>query len=258
MASFRLEKWYLDCVSSQGNVFIGYAARLRYGPFRLNYGAGITKSGNMPDAQRQTFRLGELRVSESDLEWINPALGVRGRWARGNRIPRMELVGGPDGGIEWECLGGACGVDIVLDGAPISGTGYAERLVLTIPPWKLPFRELRWGRFISDDLEDQITWIDMRDGLDRSWIWAGSRLRPGTVGDDEIRVGTARLRFEASSPVRVGNVADRMLGRLGFLKFLIPRGARNINESKFAGKGELIRPGSASVGTIINEVVKWE
>lgn len=257
MARFRLEKLYLDCVSPQGNVFIGYAARLRYGLFRLNYGAVITKSGELPDTQRQTFRFGELTASESVVEWDNPALRVRGSWTTRSRIPRTDLLDGPDGGIEWECLGGSCAAEVLLDGAVISGSGYAERLVMTIPPWKLPFRELRWGRFIGDAPEDQITWIDMRDGLDRGWIWHASRLLPGSVGDEEIAVGSARLRFEISSPVRAGNVADRMLGRLGFLRFLIPRGARNINESKFSGKGKLLRPGSESDGTFINEVVKW-
>jgi hypothetical protein len=34
---FSLSKWYLDCVDTRGNVFIGYSAVLKWKKIRLNY-----------------------------------------------------------------------------------------------------------------------------------------------------------------------------------------------------------------------------
>ena len=38
---FKLSKWYLDVITEDGSAFIGYAARLEWGPLRVAYGATL-------------------------------------------------------------------------------------------------------------------------------------------------------------------------------------------------------------------------
>lgn len=40
--SFALSKWYLDCVSERGDVFIGYAASLSWKKIRLHQVAALS------------------------------------------------------------------------------------------------------------------------------------------------------------------------------------------------------------------------
>jgi hypothetical protein len=145
MADFDLEKWYFDCVTSDGGVLIGYAARLRWGAFRVSYGARMSKAAGGRCAQRQSLSFGKVSEENGTISWTNDSLNVRGEWSGGEPIPGITVVDEPTGSIEWRCLGANCVVDVMLDGQAVSGTGYAEKLTMTVPPWKLPFTELRWG-----------------------------------------------------------------------------------------------------------------
>ena len=67
-----------------------------------------------------------------------------------------------------------------------SGLGYAERLVLTIPPWKLPIETLRWGRFLSPS--DWIVWIDWQGEHPQTIVYRnGARVAVDELGDEQIR-----------------------------------------------------------------------
>lgn len=64
-----------------------------------------------------------------------------------------------DGRIDWECRQPAADARVRLAGGrEITGLGYAERLRMTIPPWRLPLRTLRWGRFLAAG--ESWVWID--------------------------------------------------------------------------------------------------
>ena len=53
------------------------------------------------------------------------------------------------GSIVWTCLQPGSRVNISLGDRQLAGLGYAECLSVTLPPWRLPLSELRWGRFVS-------------------------------------------------------------------------------------------------------------
>ncbi len=258
MARFKLEKWYFDCVTASGTVFIGYAAKLNAGPFRLGYGAVITKAADGPPTQRQSFFNGTVDDAAGNTLWTNDPLKVRGEWTAGSVIPPTILLDESAGRIEWQCLGANCAVDVRLDGQSMIGTGYVEKLSMTIPPWRLPFTELRWGRFISDDRSNYLVWIDMRGETPRNWVWFNSpRPVAGTVDGDGVRANDAELIFNGSAPLRSGNVAESIFGRFQFLKILLPRGARGIREDKRLCDCLLRTQGAESKGSAIYEVVIW-
>jgi len=258
VTDFRLEKWYFDCVSSDGTVFIAYAARLKWGPIRLNYGAKITRAKDGRLSQRQSLSFGRLNQGRGNISWCNDDLRASGEWTGGEPIARTVVVDEPSGRVEWQCLSANGAVDVRTDGRAMTGTGYVEKLSMTIPPWKLPFTELRWGRFISDDRNDYVVWIDLRGRTQRNWIWVNSgEAVAGTVDGDGVRTDGAELTFESSQPVRAENIARTLLGRFELLKWLFPERLRAIQEDKQASSCLLRTEGSESRGSSINEVVIW-
>ena len=258
MTDFRLEKWYFDCVSSDGTVFIAYAARLKWGPIRLTYGATITRAKDGRLSQRQSLSFGRLNQGRGNISWCNDGLRASGEWTGGEPIAKTVVVDEPSGRMEWQCLSANGAVDVRTDGRAMTGTGYVEKLSMTIPPWKLPFTELRWGRFISDDRNDYVVWIDLRGRTQRNWIWVNSGdAVAGTVDGDGVRTDGAELMFESSQPVRAENIARTLLGRFELLKWLLPERLRAIQEDKQASSCLLRTEGSESRGSSINEVVIW-
>ena len=258
MTEFRLEKWYFDCVSSDDAVLIGYAARLKWGPIGLNYGARITKAKDGPLSQRQSLSFGRVGEERESICWSNDELKVDGSWTRGESIANTVVVDEPSGSIEWQCLSANGAVDVRSDGRAMTGTGYVEKLSMTIPPWKLPFTELRWGRYISDDRSDYVVWIDLRGKTQRNWIWVNSgEAVIGTVDDDGVRTDGAELTFESSRPVRSENVGRTLLGRFQFLAKLSPRELWAIQEDKQVSSCVLMSEGAESRGSSINEMVRW-
>ena len=252
-----LDKWYLDCVSPDGDLLICYSAKPRWGPIRLCYGARIVKPAKGPLTQRQSFFPGHAHEEPGAITWSNDRLGIQGAWTGGAPLAETTVVDEPSGVIVWRCLGANCAANIHIDGQRITGTGYVEELSMTIPPWKLPFTDLRWGRYISEDRGDYAVWIDLRGGTSRNWIWIGSDQTPGTVDDDGVHASGASLTFEASQPVRSENVARTLLGPFEFLKTLLPRQLGAIREDKQISSCVLTADGLTSRGFSVNEVVSW-
>lgn len=70
---FHLSKWYLDCVTEDGRVFVAYSARLRWRALTLDYtsvlgGASSLKPCPPPEC------------SGDRIEWRAPEVGVQGTW----------------------------------------------------------------------------------------------------------------------------------------------------------------------------------
>src|SRR5689334_1411462 len=155
----RLEKWYAD-VTSGGALFIHYSANLDIGPLALAYRGELEDSGE----RRGTFSFGrnsrmprtiacadaaacvEAEVAGGLATWRNAVNRPRRLWSDGRRH------------VDWDPM--------VLNGAVTgarSGRGYAERLVMTVAPWRLGIARLWWGRFCGD--RHSLVWI----------VWEGAR-----------------------------------------------------------------------------------
>lgn len=239
-------------------MLIGYAVKLKWGPIRLAYGSRIAKAKDGPSSQRQSLSFGRLNEERETITWSNDRLKVDGAWTSGEPITRTVVLDEPSGTIVWQCLGANCAVDVRTDGRAMTGTGYVEKLSMTIPPWKLPLTELRWGRYISDDRSNHVVWIDLRARTQRNWIWVNSgEAVGGTVDDDGVRTDGAELTFESSQLVRSENVARTLLGRFQFLRRLFPRRLWAVQEDKQISSCVLMTEGSESRGSSINEVVRW-
>jgi hypothetical protein len=261
MLGFRLDKWYFDCATASGIVWVGYAATLHLGPIPLHYGASILQDGTeSPTVQRQSLRSGRPCASSGLLEWSHPSLRIQGTWTGGVDTGPVVVHDGKSGRITWHGRTLNAQVAVTVDGRELAGPGYAEQLEMTVPPWRLPFRELRWGRFISDDRLRFATWIDMKGDPAGCRVWTERGASSGAVSDDAVLRGDGtRLVLKAERTLRCENVAKSLLGRFHGLSRLFPRSMRNIGENKMIGTGPLVlEDGSEVRGVAVFEVVRWE
>jgi hypothetical protein len=139
----------------------------------------------------------------------------------------------------------------------VRGCGYAEWLTMTLPPWRIPFRRLRWGRFHG--AEHSLVWIDLRGGCSRTWVFADGIERP----DGEVRAETVTLAAEGSTLVldrgitlRSGRLLRTGLRPLRLLVSLVPRW-RDAHESKWLTRAVLAGPRGRTEGWAVHEEVTW-
>jgi len=184
---FSLRKWYLDVITSRGDVAILYAARLRWGAFRVRYASALEDTADGLHREAGTIRGVEApRREGAELTWRSRPLGVQGSWeSDGPALHRRTLAATRDGVIRWTCHLPRAHATVRIGDARYDGLGYAEHLSLTIPPWKLPFDTLRWGRHVSAG--HSLVWIDWQGPEQRSWVWIdGEQRREATVTDTGV------------------------------------------------------------------------
>ena len=258
---FSLHKWYLDLVTSRGDVVILYAARLRWGAFGVGYASALEDTSD--GVHREVGTIGPVqspRRRGDELTWRNGTLDVEGHWQRESpSVRRRILASTPHGTIRWACHMPRARATARVGGVTHEGWGYVESLSLTIPPWKLPFDELRWGRYASD--RHSLVWIDWRGSAPRSWVWLdGEEQLEAVVTDASISglAGGAELHFRngrdivdrnvlASLTSVVPRLTRRAWGRLGAM-----HEHKRVDSSSIVGGGE--RP---DTGWTLHEVVTW-
>jgi hypothetical protein len=257
---FRLEKYYLDAVDERGRWLICYSARLDLGPFSLSY-ADCRHASSLKAAHTGPM-LGDVRdplVSVESLTWHQPGLGIEGRWTRRTPPRTVRLFEEGSGAVDWCCLQPSADATIgTQSGAELQGLGYCERLLLTLPPWRLGLKRLRWGRFVSQT--HSLVWISWQGANPLSLVlWNGTRLSGTThISDDRIFAEDVTLSI---SPVEI--IHDRfplreVFSRLPRLQTLAPQSLRQLHEVKRLARGRFDTPGNGSCeGWIIDETVDW-
>jgi hypothetical protein len=236
----QIEKWYLDVVSPEGSGVIGYFARVRLGPLTLRCAESLQWRAGDPAAQSRIAFGGNPPTAVCDgVRWNSPAVGVEGRWrSRVPAIPTMVLHREPAGRVEWTCFCPAAEATVKIGRDRWEGSGYAERLVMTLPPARLPIRELRWGRFISG--EEHCIWIRWRGPIGRRWCVSNGRPVEAAMPDShELAWSGHRLQLEPGAILRNGCIADTALKGAGFLGWLLPASVRKLHETKWCSRGML-------------------
>jgi hypothetical protein len=256
---FNLEKWYLDCVTESGEAAVLYWAALRWGVFRLRYGAALHKNGFGDTLERYTPRPGiSPRVSESgDLQWVCRALDARGAWIGQTRGFERTLLDSKAGNIHWHCISPRAEAEVSLGNRTLRGMGYAEHLTMTLKPWQLPFEQLRWGRFHS--CSDVMVWIEWCGSIECSWVFVNgeelcrARTTPGGVESPDDGV---TLAIDDGATLRAGRLVNTALRSLRGVVSLMP-GWRIAHETKWLARGSMSAPTGTSDGWVVHEVVQW-
>jgi len=254
MDAFRLRKWYLDCVTPQGEVFIGYWARLSLGGLDLRYCSRLGAEGDAASSFRPSD---EPRVLDGHLAWSCRPLDLEGRWEARCPPCTLHLHERQGRDLTWACLQPASAVELDLGGRRLRGDGYAERLDLGFGPWHLPFEELRWGRFAGGGAS--LVWIGWRGSAPRTWtLLDGREVAGGRVEEDRVSLPGATLELEVPDRLVIRDAPVLPPGLLRFpaLTGLVPASFSALRERKWRSSGVLRREGAPDVrGWVIHETV---
>jgi len=255
---FSLVKWYLDLVADDGSAAIGYSARLRWGAIRLGYGSVfLSHPGRAPD-EIGTIRGGRAPwLSGETLKWSHRSLAVVGEWTPVASGFEATLLRTEVGRIHWHCLIPRGRATLTWRDRTVSGWGYAERLELTIPPHRLPFRSLRWGRHLSPN--HAAVWIVLDGDCPSSHIWMDGDERPDARLTER---GASLGRGLALELGETRSLRDRFVGR--WLAKALPALRQRLGplagmrEVKELSRSSIVQAGAAlDQGWTIHERVTW-
>ena len=252
---FFLSKWYLDCIDDAGDAVILYCAAMRWRGLHLNYSSIVSLVGET--AQSQTS-LRRFRVVEGDGEISVeiPGLKVAGNWKADSAPVRQTVYEDPAGSVHWNSIQPRSIARIRIGDRELTGLGYVECLTLTLPPWQLPMRELRWGRFVSAC--DALVWTDWQGPYSTSFAYHnGRKLDIDSVSESGLIAGDATLRMTDSTPIRVGRLRDTVLPGAPALARIFPHSIFNVEECKWRSRGALDTGDHHAEGWVIHEVVRW-
>jgi len=153
------------------------------------------------------------------------------------------------GTVEWDCRVPRGQAEIRVGGETLRGLGYAERLRITVPPWELPIRELRWGRLLSP--AGGLVWIEWKGASPlRLALRDGRPASLDDVGDGQVSVGGLAHPL---APVAI--LRDAPLSRTlpAALRRSLPRVGLGLSETKWLSRGTV----GGMEGLAIHEVVRW-
>ena len=260
-SNFLLSKWYMDCVSNGGDVFIGYAAVLRWKALSINYSSILQyQNGKQAEARTSLLKFSTPQITDSSLDWFSDSLGIKGTWKAISPPIEKTLFESDTGDIKWRCLQPLAETNIHLGKQRrLTGFGYAEHISISIPPWQLPIDELRWGRFLSG--RDSLIWIDWRGSHRLQMVlYNGVEAETARVTDNEVVLdgGHQVLSLEEKQVLREGALINTALSMIPGIGKIIPLRGLNTYECKWRSRGFLKEDAlPVSEGWVIHEVVRW-
>jgi hypothetical protein len=126
---------------------------------------------------------------------------------------------------------------------------------MTLAPWELPFRELRWGRFVAG--QRSVVWIDWRGGLERRWLFVdGEPVEARCIESDRVEWAAGSVEVQPGAVVREASVGGTLVGPLARL---LPKRIGQVLETKWLSPARLhVGEAAPTVeGVVIHEVVRW-
>lgn len=260
-----LDKWFLDFIGDKGEAMIFYAAKLHWGLFSVPYTSWMQYIPGAGVSIRSRFRQVSIpERTEDQIQWADPLFQVQGLWKARTEPVRARLFESEEGYLDWNCFQPVSHVQLKINDRVMTGTGYAEQLILTALPWKIPMDQLRWGRWSSE--ADNLVWIELRKGKKQQWIWLnGIQWKEGLIEDDRIILDSGKISLTLDRSVvlesekKISSVMENLLKYLPGFKKLMPLQFLMADECKWLSNGQLTRnkvPGGR--GMAIHELVDFK
>jgi len=252
---FLLRKWYFDVTGPDGAVAIAYWAEVRWGRWVRRGSALFRHPSHEPAWQFGIPTGAEPAEQPGNIVWQAAELGCRLRLTPLLPPSEHRLLDLPPGAVVWRAVAPSAEAEFTLeDGSRVTGPGYAEWVELRIPPWKLPIRTLRWGRFLSRSTS--LVWIAWDGGHPlRLVLRDGVSVPPTAIDDHAVRMEGAVLSLTNSVPLADADVSVMLAPSA-----LRPVAERLTNtwQTRWLSRGEFTgRNGIGVTGTAIHEVVRW-
>ena len=254
---FSLVKWYMDCVTDEGEAAVVYCADLQWRGMRATIGS-VLENCDGTDARTRTS-LGRFRIvcSGDNLAVEHRKLKVTGSWQAICSAFQRTVYEEAGGSIVWNCLQPGSRVKMRTGDRELEGLGYAECLTITVTPWHLPLQQLRWGRFVS--AERSVAWVDWQGKHTASLaVVDGTERKLMSASESEVAIESGILKIAEGVSLRGGRLRSTILPGARALKRLFPASLFNIRERKWKSRGTFVDRGQTSRGWVIHEVVDWE
>jgi hypothetical protein len=256
-SSFCLQKWYLDCVSENGEVFIGYSAKLDWKSLGLAYASFLDFDGGRSKSGTSLLKECLPEISGDCVVWESENLACSGKWQNiGSKLPALKLFENDVGSVIWNARFPLSEVRIKRSGSELVGLGYAEKLDLTIPPWRLPIEELRWGRFISKDI--YVVWVEWSGSQPLRVVYLnGRKIKDATVSDNGVHWEGGTLQHKQFSVLREGPLVATVLPKIPGIRTIFPEKILNMHERKWLSSSVFMLNGITHRGWTIHEIVQF-
>lgn len=257
-SELQLRKWYCDCVTDRGELAIGYVARLSWRGLSLGYASILTCDGDAPPQSKTVMNVDRDPMLDGDLlRWRHDQLGVDGWWQRQCAGQETTLITTRQGDIHWRPLIPRAAANMRIGDRTLAGHGYAEELEMTLPPWKLPVDELRWGRFIGGNVG--LTWIEWRGEILKILILRdGADVAAEAIDDARILYSGGALTLSDRRTIRSGPLISTALAAVPGVLMLFPQRITHAHETKWISRGTLTETsGQTCTGWAIHEVMRF-
>lgn len=256
MANLSLRKWYLDAIAEDGRAWIAYWATLRLGPLSLALSSVLESAPAQAPRTRTSIRGGEEpRERDGTIAWSLDALDLRGTWSREDPPAELELLNNANGSIRWRCAAPRARVELLTAGERVHAMGYAEVMDMTIAPWRLPIRELRWGRAVGAG--GSVVWIDWRGAHERTDVLVDGSPVAARVRDDAIEGDTFSLRLTRDRTLRDGAIGTTALAGVPGISSWAPAQFLTTHETKWISRAAFASGPRSWSGWAIHEVVRF-
>lgn len=253
MPAWSIRKWYLDCVAEDGTTWIGYWVDLRWSAMRIPVVSSFLYADSRFSARNEFRAEAPPELVDGDLHWSSPSLGVRVRMsaAAGGSAHQLHE------GVTWRCVMGAAETRVELPDRTLRGVGYAEVLEMSVAPWRLPLRELYWGRAASRDTS--LVWIRWHGEKPLLLVLCNGVLQPAvSIEDDEVCLANgSRVQMSERVVLREETLAKTLRAPRG-IAALLPRALTDAVERKWRSRGTVFGgDGPTDAGWVIHERVTF-
>jgi len=263
-SGFRISKWYLDCVTDEGEAMIFYAAQLNWHGFQVPYTSWLHyKPTTGTTVQSRLRRINMPKKDGESICWQDSRFGISGSWEAITPALNARLFNSDDGYLDWSCYQPVSRVRLSINDRIIEGLGYAEQLILTVEPWKIPMEELRWGRYGTGS--DSIVWIELRGVEQKQWVWYnGESTGNIDIQDNKLVIPERNLILDLDKGVvlesekKIFNVVKTLLNYIPGFNKSMPSKFLMSDEFKWRSKA-ILKEGDKvkSKGWAIHECVKF-
>lgn len=264
VGNFHLSKWFLDFTGESGEAMIFYSAKLTWHKWSASYTSWLNYNpGSKVEVKSRFTKVNLPQLRGTQIAWSDSTFGISGIWTSAAPMIEARIYNSEEGFLDWKCYQPASKVRLQLKGHILEGSGYAEQLILTVPPWKIPMDQLRWGRFVSND--NNLVWIELRKESRYKWLWLNSEMISDcTIEDDRVLIPERNLVLlldrgvTLESEKKISSVVGKVMRYIPGFNKAMPIGFLMADEIKWLSRGELQDNSKTIVsGKAIHELVRF-
>ncbi len=236
--NFYLYKWYADIIDDKtDDVTIVYMGEIEWNYFKLSFTNILQFLEKYHLISQATFSNYQPPIWKKELFRINSMEKI-GQWESKEKSIKEKLFENENGYILWECFMPNAFGEMKINEKLNQGLGYVEKLTMTLKPWQIPIKILRWGRFLTDN--QTIIWIRWEGEEEKILIFHNDKkYLNGIINDELIEFDNYRLILSKKYVLRHGPLIKTVFDKFLWIKKIFPSGIFDMNECKWQTWSEL-------------------